>query len=337
MKKTADIKVLVAEDSPIYKELLEKELAKDLGIGSVWTAKDIIDVKEIIKENKPDVMIFCTNMLKSNGIEFLKNIMLKHPIPVVVTGYDSAVIRDALNSGAIDFIIKPGSLTERARNAFIGEVLIKTKIASMSRTEKGHDVTIKEGKRLDIASQVVAIGASTGGTEAIYSIISALPEKMPGILVVLHMPPVFTGLYAERLNNSCILDVKEAAHGDAVIPGKVLVAPGNYHMRLMRESEGMYVSCRSGEKVSGHCPSVDVLFDSVAEVAKDRAIGVILTGMGKDGASGLLKMRNRGAYTIGQDSSSSVVYGMPMAAYDIGAVTKQLPLEKIAGEIMNRL
>ena len=190
---------------------------------------------------------------------------------------------------------------------------------------------------VDISNTILAIGASTGGTEAIYSVITALPRDMPGILIVQHMPPVFTKLYADRLNNSCKLEVKEAQDGDIVKPGRVLVAAGDFHMRLAKGPSGYYVKCAQSERVNGHCPSVDVLFDSVAEVAKGKAIGVILTGMGADGAKGLLNMRKQGAYTIGQDEKTSTVYGMPMVAYNIGGVEKQLPLDKIAQEICNYL
>jgi len=190
---------------------------------------------------------------------------------------------------------------------------------------------------VDISNTILAIGASTGGTEAIYSIITALPRDMPGILIVQHLPPVFTKLYADRLNNSCKLEVKEAEDGDLIKPGRVLVAAGDFHMRLAKGPSGYYAKCAQGERVNGHCPSVDVLFDSVAEVAKITAIGVILTGMGADGAKGLLNMRKQGAYTIGQDEKSSTVYGMPMVAYNIGGVVKQLPLNKIAEEICNHL
>jgi two-component system chemotaxis response regulator CheB len=189
----------------------------------------------------------------------------------------------------------------------------------------------------DISDYVVAIGASTGGTDAIHSIITALPREMPGILIVQHMPPVFTRMYAERLNNSCPVEVKEAQNGDLVKPGRVLIAAGDYHMSLAKGPSGYYVKSLKGEKVSGHCPSVDVLFDSVAEMAKDKAVGVILTGMGSDGAKGLLNMRKQGAYTIGQDEKTSVVYGMPMVAYNIGAVIKRLPLSKIPQEICDHL
>ncbi|MGI6747708.1 MAG: CheB methylesterase domain-containing protein [Anaerovoracaceae bacterium] len=189
----------------------------------------------------------------------------------------------------------------------------------------------------DISDKVVAIGASTGGTEAIHSIIAALPREMPGILVVQHMPPVFTELYAQRLNNSCELEVKEAKNGDEVKPGRVLIAAGDYHMRLAKSNMGYFVKCFRGEKVNGHCPSVDVLFNSVAEVARDKAVGIILTGMGSDGAKGILNMRKKGAFTIGQDEKSSVVYGMPMAAYNMGGVIKQLPLDNIAKELLNYL
>ena len=226
-------------------------------------------------------------------------------------------------------------------NSFINELIVKIKIASTAKVgdfKKDYQAAkIISNHGIDITNTILAIGASTGGTEAIYSVITALPRDMPGILIVQHMPPVFTKLYADRLNNSCALEVKEAQDGDQVKPGRVLVAAGDYHLRLAKGPSGYYVKSTQGERVNGHCPSVDVLFDSVAEVAKSKAIGVILTGMGADGAKGLLNMKKQGAYTIGQDEKTSTVYGMPMVAYNIGAVEKQLPLDKIPQEICNYL
>lgn len=227
--------------------------------------------------------------------------------------------------------------------SFVNELTVKVKIASTAKVGNKKHAPLVSNRPLTgsvtsvSTNQVIALGASTGGTDALYSVISALPKEMPPIVIVQHMPPVFTKLYADRLNNSCKLEVKEAADGDELRPGRVLIAPGDFQMRVAKRGSGYYVRVTKEEKVSGHCPSVDVLFRSVAEVVKDKAIGVIMTGMGKDGADGLLKMRKNGAYTIGQDEKSSVVYGMPMVAFNIGAVQKQLPLERIPDEIIRSL
>ncbi|MFA5527170.1 MAG: CheB methylesterase domain-containing protein [Peptostreptococcales bacterium] len=194
-----------------------------------------------------------------------------------------------------------------------------------------------EGKSMASIAKVIAIGASTGGTNAIYDILKEFENaELPGIVIVQHMPPVFTALYAERLNKNCIFDVKEATDGDEITPGKVLIAPGGFHMMVEKKGSQYFIRTQKGleeDKVNGHCPSVDVLFHSIAKEVGKKAIGVLLTGMGKDGAQGLLAMRNKGAMTIGQDEKTSIVYGMPKAAYEIGAVTKQLPLESIAREL----
>ncbi|WP_043898281.1 CheB methylesterase domain-containing protein [Clostridioides difficile] len=182
-------------------------------------------------------------------------------------------------------------------------------------------------------NMVIAIGASVGGTEAILEIIKDLPKSTPGIVVVQHMPAIFTYMYAQRLDKQCIMNVREAKNNDRVEQGNVLIAPGGYQMKLCTDKQGYYVTCEKGERISGHCPSVDVLFDSVAEVAGTNSIGIILTGMGYDGANGLLKMKENGSFTIGQDENSCIVYGMPMVAFDRGSVMLQLPL----GEISNCL
>ena len=217
--------------------------------------------------------------------------------------------------------------------ALINELVVKIKIASAAKVSHWKSSYIPRKSLRDTCSKssnkVIAIGASTGGTEAISSILKVLPKDMPGIVIVQHMPPVFTKMYAQRLNGSCLLEIKEAQSGDIVCMGRVLIAPGDYHMRL-KKSEGNYiVECRKGPRVSGHCPSVDVLFNSVAENAGRNAIGVILTGMGSDGAQGLLAMRKKGARTIGQDEKSSIIYGMPRVAYENGAVEKQASLGNI--------
>ncbi len=190
---------------------------------------------------------------------------------------------------------------------------------------------------VNATNKILAIGSSTGGTEALYSILEKMPSNIPGTVIVQHMPPVFTRMYAERLNKSCAMEVKEAQNGDRVYQGRVLIAPGDYHMRIKKSGAIYTVECFKGERVNGHCPSVDVLFDSVAKQVRKNAIGVILTGMGYDGAKGLLAMRNAGARTIGQDEGSSVVYGMPKVAYEIGAVEKQVSLSNISNAIYSFL
>ncbi|MGI6734210.1 MAG: protein-glutamate methylesterase/protein-glutamine glutaminase [Anaerovoracaceae bacterium] len=341
MKKKANIRVLVVDDSLLFRETLAGGIGKDSDIEVVGTASDVYEASEKILELKPDVVTLDVEMPKMDGIAFLKKLMPQYPVPVVVISSLGNKVFDALDAGAVDFATKPEVFRKGTLDSFILEVVTKIKIASTAKVgtlkKQYKTVPLPTGFGKDVSEMVIAIGASTGGTEAIDNILKTLPQNMPPILIVQHMPPVFTRLYAERLNNFCALEVKEAEDGDIVKPGRVLVAPGDYHMRLAKGSSGLYVTCAAGEKVSGHCPSVDVLFDSVAQVAKDKAIGVILTGMGRDGAQGLLNMKTQGAYTIGQDEASCVVYGMPMVAYEIGAVSKQLPLSDISREICRRL
>ncbi len=341
MKVSRKIKVLIVDDSLLFRETLAKEIAKDFGIEVIGTAEDPFAARDKILELKPDVVTLDVEMPKMDGIAFLKKLMPQYPLPVIVVSSVGKNVFEALDAGAVDFVTKPEMGKPGGMNSFINELIVKIKIASTAKVgsfKKDYEaVKVISNHGIDISNTILAIGASTGGTEAIYSVITSLPRDMPGILIVQHMPPVFTRLYADRLNNSCKLEVKEAQDGDLVKPGRVLVAAGDYHMRLAKGPSGYYVKSTQGERVNGHCPSVDVLFDSVAEVARNRAIGVILTGMGADGAKGLLNMRKRGAYTIGQDEKTSTVYGMPMVAYNIGAVEKQLPLDKIAQDICNHL
>jgi len=341
MKVTRKIKVLIVDDSLLFRETLAREIAKDFGIEVIGTAEDPFIARDKILELKPDVVTLDVEMPKMDGIAFLKKLMPQYPLPVIVVSSVGKNVFEALDAGAVDFVTKPDATKSGGMNSFINELIVKIKIASTAKVgsfKKDYEaVKVVSNHGVDISNTILAIGASTGGTEAIYSVITALPRDMPGILIVQHMPPVFTKLYADRLNNSCKLEVKEAQDGDLIKPGRVLVAAGDYHMRLAKGPSGYYVKCAQGERVNGHCPSVDVLFDSVAEVAKSKAIGVILTGMGADGAKGLLNMRKQGAYTIGQDEKTSTVYGMPMVACNIGGVAKQLPLDKIAQEICNHL
>ena len=342
MKVPHKIKVLIVDDSLVFREILSAEIAKDFGIEVIGIAGDPYEARDKILELKPDVVTLDVEMPRMDGIEFLRKLMPQYPLPVIVVSSAGEHVFEALDAGAVDFVTKPDIRRTGGLNSFINELIVKIKIASTAKVgshKKNYQAPAKlvSSHGVDISNTIVAIGASTGGTEAIYSIITTLPRDMPGILIVQHMPPVFTKHYADRLNNSCKLEVKEAQNGDEVKPGRVLVAAGDYHMRLLKGDAGYFVKCARGEKVNGHCPSVDVLFDSVAETAKDKAVGVILTGMGSDGAKGILNMRKKGAYTIGQDEKTSVVYGMPMVAFNIGGVVKQLPLDKIAQEICNYL
>lgn len=341
MKVSRKIKVLIVDDSLLFRETLAREIGKDFGIEVIGTAEDPFVARDKILELKPDVVTLDVEMPKMDGLAFLKKLMPQYPLPVIVVSSIGKNVFEALDAGAVDFVTKPDMNRSGGMNSFINELIVKIKIASTAKVggfKKDYQgVKIVTNHGIDISNTILAIGASTGGTEAIYSIVTALPRDMPGILIVQHMPPVFTKLYADRLNNSCKLEVKEAEDGDLVKPGRVLVAAGDFHMRLAKGASGFYVKCAQGDRVNGHCPSVDVLFDSVAATAKNKAIGVILTGMGSDGAKGILNMRKQGAYTIGQDEKTSTVYGMPMVAYNIGGVVKQLPLDKIAQEICNHL
>jgi len=341
MRLKQRIKVLIVDDSLVFRESLSREISKDPDIEVVGTATDPYMARDLIIKLKPDVLTLDVEMPKMNGIEFLKKLMPQYPLPVIVVSSVSQNVLDALDAGAVEFVTKPNVTRPGGMASFVNELIIKIKIASTAKVgNRKSDYTPSRpvtSQGIDTMSKIIAIGASTGGTDAIHTVISGLPRDMPPIVIVQHMPPVFTKLYAERLNNTCELEVKEAEDGDALKPGRVLIAPGNFQMRVAKRGTGYIVKCTQEEKVSGHCPSVDVLFDSVADVAGKQSVGIILTGMGRDGANGLLKMKKTGAYTIGQDEKSCVVYGMPMVAFNIGAVEKQLPLDRIADEIIRFL
>lgn len=328
------IRVLIVEDSMMFRELLARSLSKDPYIEVVALASDPYEARDAILKYRPDVMTLDVELPRMDGIEFLRKLMPQYPIPTVMVSSLSQRVFDALNAGAVDFVSKPSAGANVDFDAFVTrELATKIKIASTVRvgTHKQSVFTPSQtGADSYSNDMVVAIGASTGGTEAIHDVIKNFKRNIPGTLVVQHMPPGFTAMYAERLNNQCEVVVKEAQNGDRVVPGQVLIAPGDAHMRLVKVGGAYQVECRQGPKVSGHCPSVDVLFESVAKTAKDKAVGIILTGMGKDGADGLLAMRNAGAKTIGQNEESCVVYGMPKVAYDIGAVQWQGDLRQIA-------
>ena len=270
-----------------------------------------------------------------NGIDFLRKLIPQYPLPVVVISSLSDKVFDALNAGAVDFVAKPAVSNRAQLEEFIrNELLVKIKIASTVKISKIKKTVTMQQQHMLVrgGNKIVAIGASTGGTEAIFSVVKNFGTDIPGVVVTQHMPPGFTSMYAKRLNDQCRIQVKEAQTGDRVLPGHMLLAPGgDMHMHLLKVNGVYQVECKRGPKVNGHCPSVDVLFESVAKAAGSDAVGIILTGMGGDGAKGLLAMRKAGAKTIGQDESTCVVYGMPKVAYDLGAVQYQEKLDDIAG------
>lgn len=366
------IRILVIDDSMIFRESVSRYLKADPDIEVVGTAADPIEAMSKIEQLKPTLLTLDVHMPKMNGIDFLKKLMAESPMPVVVVSSVSENVFDALNAGAVEFVTKP---TEgRKVDLFAKELIVKAKIASVAKLKVGANKTAAAPRTTSAAARsttgverektaapsakpiikssnilskpvlkttrddmVIAIGASTGGTEAILAVIKDLPANMPGIVIVQHMPPGFTAMYAKRANNICNMEVKEAQTGDYIERGKVLIAPGALQMRVKKDAKGYYVKCEPGEKVSGHAPSVDVLFDSVAETIGAKAVGIILTGMGSDGAKGLLNMKKKGSYTIGQDEKSCVVYGMPKVSYNIGAVAVQAELEAIPNVLMNFL
>lgn len=336
------IKVLVVEDSMVFRELLVQNLNRDPSIHVVGTAGDPFQARDAILALKPDVMTLDVELPRMSGIEFLRKLMPQYPLPTIVISSLSDKVFDALNAGAVDFVAKPAVSNRAQLEDFIrNELIVKVKIASSAQIgniRKPLMMQTRSPLKLKNKKVLVAIGASTGGTEATLAVAKEFGPDMPGIIVVQHMPPGFTEMYAKRLNDQCQVEVREAKTGDRVTPGLMLVAPGgDRHLRIVEVNGGYQIECKNGPKVNGHCPSVDVMFDSVAKVAGPNALGIILTGMGGDGAKGLLAMRRAGAKTIGQDESTSIVYGMPKVAYDLGAVQYQEKLSDIAARTYSLL
>lgn len=337
MRRRDTIRVLIVDDSMVYREVLTKGLSTDSSIEVVATAKDPFDARDKILEFEPDVMTCDVEMPRMNGIDFIKRLLPQYPLPVIVVSTISDAVFEAMNAGVVDFVTKPDIRYASDVENFLKDLIKKVKIAKNAKvhhkTERNSPLNSTHIHTSGIARGIIGIGASTGGTEAIHSILKSLPQQIPGIVIVQHIPPVFSRMFADRLNGTTSLLVKEAETGDILGPGKVLIAPGDRHMRIRRRGNEYSVECFDGEKVNGHCPSVDVLFESIAKEAGSRAIGVILTGMGYDGARGLLAMKRSGAMTLGQDQESSIVYGMPKAAYEAGAVQQQMPLQQIGATL----
>ncbi len=344
------IKVLVVDDSALVRKLLTEELNKQKDIEVVGTAMNPYIARDKIVKLKPDVLTLDLEMPRMDGLSFLSKLMKHFPMPVVVvsslTPKNSQNALNALRLGAVEVICKPGSAYSTQN--ITQDIVKAVRTASVAKFHKHttHTAPVNapkiehhadDVKLVHTTNKLIAIGSSTGGTRALETVLTQLPANLPGIVIVQHMPPVFTKSFADRLNSICRVNVKEAEDGDHIQPGSVLIAPGNYHMLVEKNGARYYARIKQGPPVHHQRPSVDVLFNSVAKSAGINAMGVILTGMGADGAKGLLNMKEQGSYTIGQDEATSVVYGMPREAYQIGAVTDQLPLQKIPGEIINHM
>ncbi len=404
------IKLLVVDDSILFREVLSRYIQQDDMIDIVGKAGDAYSARDMILQYEPDVMTLDLEMPRMDGAAFLKKLLPQYYISTIVVSSSDARKAACKEAGAVEFLAKPAARTNNDMAKFAEElcaairrayksnhpnVNMETKslitpivsqsapqsaiksavtaappksnmseiaraaaMAEKAVSKTAQNIsnsgiqTISESRdrstmaavsnapkhsKLKKSEAIIALGASTGGTEALEQVIRLFPEDTPPVIIVQHMPAGFTKLYSERLNRSCKMEVREAVDGERLHSGLIVVGAGEHHLRLCKDRQGWYVSSKPGEKVSGHCPSVDVMFTSVAEVAGPLAIGAILTGMGRDGADGLLKMRQAGAFTIGQDKETCVVYGMPMEAYNCGAVEVQAPLYKIADIILNNL
>ena len=339
------IKVLIVDDSAIVRKVLSKELDRNPAIEIVGTAPDPYIARDKIMALNPDVLILDVEMPRMDGITFLGKLMSSRPMPVIIfsslTPKGGKVAMEALEVGAVDVICKPGaaySVGDACKE--LADKVKAAARANMARLiEKPAQAAVKT-KRLhmtETTNKIFAIGASTGGVQALSCVLSSFPANAPGTVIVQHMPPKFTASFAERLDSECDVSVKEASNGDTVIPGRVLIAPGGKHMVLRRSGANYYVNIIDGPRVKHQKPSVDVLFDSVAKYAGANAIGAILTGMGNDGATGLLKMKQNGARTLAQDKATSIVYGMPMEAVRQGGAEKSVPLDNVARSMIKLL
>lgn len=402
------IKLLVVDDSILFREVLTRFIQQDDMIEIVGKAGDAYSARDMILQYEPDVMTLDLEMPRMDGVDFLQKLLPQYYISTIVVSSSDVRKNDCKQAGAVEFLAKPAARTNNDMAIFAAELCKairrayksnhpnanidinnvpitvqsskpstapttpnstaaaqKTSIRNIAEiaaqaeknvTQKAQSVSTASSQiqnptvntenpappsgkhaKLKKTEAIIALGASTGGTEALESVIRNFPADTPPVIIVQHMPAGFTKLYSERLDRSCKMHVKEAQDGDRLERGLIVVGAGDHHLRLCKDARGWYVSSKPGEKVSGHCPSVDVMFNSVADVAGPLAIGAILTGMGRDGADGLLRMRQAGAFTVGQDKETCIVYGMPMEAFNCGAVEVQAPLYKIADIILNQL
>jgi two-component system chemotaxis response regulator CheB len=340
------IRVLVVDDSAVVRRVLSEELSRFGDIAVVGTAVDPYMARDKIAELKPDVLTLDVEMPRMDGLSFLAKLMKHHPLPVVVvsslTPENGENALRALSLGAVDVIPKPGSqftvpdVGRRLVRAIRAAAVARVRARPAGEEERPSEVQPLP-TTLSTTHKVLGIGASTGGTQAIERVLLGLPPNAPGTAIVQHMPSGFTASFAERLNGICPMTVREAKDGDTLVPGLALIAPGGQHLMVRRSGARYVADVRSGPPVNRHKPSVDVLFHSLARNVGANAVGVILTGMGADGALGLLEMRRAGSYTLAQDEDTSVVYGMPRAAVETGAVVESLPLGSIAGAVTGLL
>ena len=347
MKKT---RVLVVDDSALIRSVMTELLSSDPDVEVVGTAQDPYIARDKIKSLKPDVLTLDVEMPKMDGLTFLQKIMAGHPMPVVMvsslTESGCETTLRALELGAVDFITKPKIDVQHGMEELSREIAGKVKAAAGATVRKRTATPASAERIRELASQsamikttdtIIAIGASTGGTEALKDLLEVLPPNTPPIIITQHMPERFTKTFADRLNELCQVSVKEAQEGDSVMTGQVLLAPGNYHMELRRSGARYHVTLNQNPPVNRHRPSVDVMFRSVAHYAGANSLGVILTGMGNDGAAGMLEMKKIGAFNLAQDEASCVVFGMPKEAIKAGGVDKILPLSDIPSGILSAL
>jgi len=335
-----DIKVLVVDDSAVVRKVFSEQLSKQRGIVVVGTAPDPYVAREQIVKLKPDVITLDIEMPRMDGITFLRKLMQHYPLPVIIVSSlstkGSKIALEALSIGALEVISKPtaaysvGDMSLQLAEKIRAVYKAKMNVASPQNPKNKPITSIGSMALASTTNKIIAIGASTGGTKAIENVLTRLPHNTPGIVVVQHMPAQFTTSFARRLDELCQMTVKEAQDGDTVINGQVLIAPGNYHMIFKRSGARYYVTVKTGPLVHYQRPAVDVLFKSVARFAGSNALGIILTGMGKDGAAGMLDMKKAGAINIAQDERSSVVFGMPKEAINIGAVDYTLDIHRVA-------
>lgn len=333
-------RVLVVDDSSVVRQVFTRELGRDPEIEVVGAAPDPYVARDMIVELRPDVLTLDIEMPRMDGLTFLRKLMHYYPLPVVIvsslTPRGGELALEAMDAGAVEVMCKPDA--SYAVGDLAVELADRVKAAACVRVNKrAQPAARKQPTRLSLSkttNKILAIGASTGGTQALQQVLTAMPANAPGIVIVQHMPEHFTRSFAERLDQLCAISVKEAENGDSVVPGKALIAPGNYHMVLRRSGANYFVEVKSGPLVNRHRPSVDVLFRSVARYVGPNAVGAILTGMGSDGAKGLLEMKSQGAATIAQDEASCVVFGMPREAIALGAADRVVSLDRIAHTLL---
>jgi two-component system, chemotaxis family, protein-glutamate methylesterase/glutaminase len=341
------IRVLIIDDSALVREILTEGLDKDPGIEVVGSAIDPYNARDKIVQLKPDVLSLDVEMPRMDGVEFLRKLMPQYPLPVVMvsalTEKGKQITFEALEAGAVDFVAKPKADLATGLKSMMLELRTKLAIASTAnvshwknKKELLQDKGVLKRRALsESTNKVIAIGASTGGTEAIREVVGRLPVTTPGVVIVQHMPAGFTRMFADRLNRTADMTVKEAESGDRIMNGRVLIAPGGKQMCVIRQGGEYRVSVQSGELVNGHCPSVEVLFKSVANSVGANCVGVMLTGMGRDGADAMKTMRDKGARCVAQDQASCVVFGMPQEAYASGGVERLVSLKNMAATILD--